>query len=104
VRKSSLHYDAGEEIDQCQNEEEKWCILEAARPNIMASRPCFVASQPYTNSKVALMALESVWWHWITLYCSGSNGDDLKLLKFSIFKVFSYYPCLNFILSMITMC
>jgi hypothetical protein len=31
------------------------------------------------------------------LYWSVSHGNDLKLLKFSIFEVFSYYPCLYFI-------
>jgi hypothetical protein len=52
----------------------------------------------------SLMPLESMWWHWITLYWSVSHGNELKLLKFSIFEVLSYYPCLYFILSMITMC
>jgi hypothetical protein len=32
------------------------------------------------------------------LYWSVSHGNDLKLLKFSVFEVFSYYPCLYFIL------
>jgi hypothetical protein len=44
------------------------------------------------------MPLESVWWHWTTLYWSVSHGNDLKLLKFSMFEVSSYYPCLYFIL------
>jgi hypothetical protein len=30
------------------------------------------------------------------LYGLVSHGDDLKLLKFSIFELFSYYPCLYF--------
>jgi hypothetical protein len=34
----------------------------------------------------------------------GKSWYYLKLLKVSIFEVFSYYPCLHFILSMITMC
>jgi hypothetical protein len=63
----------------------------------LPDRPCFMASQPWTNSKVALISLESVWWHWIMLYWSVSHGNNLKLLKFSIFEVFSYYPCLYFI-------
>jgi hypothetical protein len=54
VRKYYQHYDAGEEAEQFQNEEEKWRILEAAQP-------CFVASRPWTNFKVTLMLLESVW-------------------------------------------
>jgi hypothetical protein len=70
----------------------------------VATRPCFVAFRPWTTSKVALMPLESVWWYWITLYWLVSHGNDLKLLKFSIFEIFSYYWCLYFILSMITMC
>jgi hypothetical protein len=33
-----------------------------------------------------------------------SHGNDLKLDIFSVFEVFSYYLCLYFILSMITLC
>ncbi len=78
--------------------------LGGRRPTIMTGRQCFVASQPWTNSMVAFLPLENVWWHWIMLYWSVSHGNDLKLLKFSIFEVFSCYPWLHFILSMITMC
>jgi hypothetical protein len=43
-------------------------------------------SGPYASTKCVVTL--------VTLYWSVSHGNDSKLLKFSIFEVFSYYPCL----------
>jgi hypothetical protein len=45
-----------------------------------------------------------MWWYLVLLLWSVSYGNNLKLLKFLIFEVFSCYPWLHFILSMITIC
>jgi hypothetical protein len=70
----------------------------------MASQPCLVGSRPWSNFEVALTTLQSMWWYLVLLLWLVSYGNNLKLLKFLVFEVFSCYPRLHFTSSMITIC
>jgi hypothetical protein len=70
----------------------KWVKLVMAPQSYLANFP----PSPYTCRKYVMMLVMLLW--------SVSYGNNLKLLKFSIFEVFSCYPWLHFILSTITMC
>jgi hypothetical protein len=73
-----------------------------AKPHGWSAMSCGLP--PWSNSYVALTTLQSMWWYMVLLLLSVSYGNNLKLLKFLIFEVFSCYLWLHFILSMITIC
>jgi hypothetical protein len=98
------YFFAGEETEQCRKTKEKWGNLVAARPSYLADRPGIVASRPWPIFPWVLTPLESTWWCSVMLLWSVSCGNNFKHLKFWIFEVFSCYPWLHFILSMIPMC